>query len=62
MLKILLTSIEENMTRIKSIESFNTFQTLLKPREDIRIKLYMCAGTSCISSEADVMIQMFQSL
>ena len=62
MLGILLTSIEKIMTRIKSIESFHTFQTLLKPREDVRLKLYICAGTSCISSDAHVMIQMFQSL
>lgn len=50
------------MSRIKSVDSFNTFQTLLKPREDVRIKLFVCAGTSCLSSEADIMIQMFQSL
>jgi NADH:ubiquinone oxidoreductase subunit F (NADH-binding)/(2Fe-2S) ferredoxin/ferredoxin len=56
------TSTEKIMSRIKSIESFNTFQTLLKPREDVRLKLFMCAGTSCLSSEADIMIEMFQKL
>ncbi|MFP4286617.1 MAG: NADH-ubiquinone oxidoreductase-F iron-sulfur binding region domain-containing protein [Candidatus Izemoplasmataceae bacterium] len=47
---------------INSLEALAKWQKSIPKKTDYRINLLVCAGTSCISSEADIIVSMFESL
>jgi len=47
---------------VKTYEDLKTWKSTFPKREDFKITLLACAGTSCISSESDLIIEMFHDL
>jgi len=47
---------------VKTVEDLKKWKSTFPKRSDFKITLLACAGTSCISSESDLIIEMFNDL
>ena len=48
--------------RIESFEALKTWKASFPKREDFKLTMLVCAGTSCIASEAQIIVDMFDHL
>ncbi len=48
--------------RIESFEALKAWKASFPKREDFRLTMMVCAGTSCIASEAQIIVDMFDHL